>query len=146
MAKLTSQAFRLSSLPGRVAHLLAMVDHAVLGYEPFFDVRLLVFPEFAHAAPIYETVGMGLSALLLWSLRDRMRPGALFALYLVRAYGIAPFATLLALGAGVNLPGVIALRASRSAGAFPRTVPSSLPVNRPASPASAGASSASARK
>jgi hypothetical protein len=37
--------------------------------------------------------------------------GIVFALYLVRAYGIAPFATLMALGAGVNLPGVLALRA-----------------------------------
>jgi predicted amidohydrolase len=26
------------------------------GYEPFFDVRLLAFPEFAHSVPIYETV------------------------------------------------------------------------------------------
>ena len=33
-----------------------MVDRAVIGYEPFFDVKLLVFPEFAHAAPIYATV------------------------------------------------------------------------------------------
>jgi predicted amidohydrolase len=33
-----------------------MVDHAVVGYRPFFDVRLVVFPEFAHAAPVYETV------------------------------------------------------------------------------------------
>ena len=32
-----------------------MVNHAVIGYEPFFDVKLVVFPEFAHAAPIYET-------------------------------------------------------------------------------------------
>ena len=33
-----------------------MVDRAVIGYEPFFDVKLVVFPEFAHTAPIYETV------------------------------------------------------------------------------------------
>src|SRR5256885_1630426 len=32
-----------------------MIDRAVLGYAPFFPVRLLVFPEFAHAAPIYPT-------------------------------------------------------------------------------------------
>ena len=32
-----------------------MVDRAVVGYEPFFDIKLVVFPEFAHAAPIYET-------------------------------------------------------------------------------------------
>src|SRR5206468_2963308 len=42
-------------LPGRVTVLLGMIDRAVVGYRPFFDVRLIVFPEFAHAAPIYET-------------------------------------------------------------------------------------------
>ncbi len=34
----------------------ALMERAVLGYEPFFDVRLVVFPEFGHAAPVYETV------------------------------------------------------------------------------------------
>ncbi len=43
-------------LPERVGRLLAMVDRAVLGYEPFFDVKLVVFPEFAHTAPVYGTV------------------------------------------------------------------------------------------
>jgi phosphatidylglycerol---prolipoprotein diacylglyceryl transferase len=33
--------------------------------------------------PIYETVAMGLIALALWRLRDRFRPGILFALWLV---------------------------------------------------------------
>ncbi|MGI8558876.1 MAG: prolipoprotein diacylglyceryl transferase [Solirubrobacteraceae bacterium] len=33
--------------------------------------------------PIYETLAMGLVAWGLWRLRDRFRPGALFALYLV---------------------------------------------------------------
>jgi phosphatidylglycerol:prolipoprotein diacylglycerol transferase len=33
--------------------------------------------------PIYETVSMCLLAYLLWSLRDRLRPGTIFALYLV---------------------------------------------------------------
>jgi predicted amidohydrolase len=33
-----------------------IVEHTIVGYEPFFDVRLLVFPEFAHAAPIYDSV------------------------------------------------------------------------------------------
>lgn len=42
-------------LPGRVGELLTAIDRAVVGYEPFFDVKLVVFPEFAHAAPIYET-------------------------------------------------------------------------------------------
>src|ERR1700685_2381459 len=35
--------------------------------------------------PIYETVAMCLVAYLLWRLRDRMRPGGVFAVYLVRS-------------------------------------------------------------
>lgn len=38
-----------------------------------------------HPTPIYETIAMGLIAWLLWTLRDRVRPGALFALWLVLA-------------------------------------------------------------
>jgi phosphatidylglycerol:prolipoprotein diacylglycerol transferase len=33
--------------------------------------------------PIYETVTMCLLALVLWRLRDRVRPGVIFALYLI---------------------------------------------------------------
>ena len=43
-------------IPRSVERMLHMIDCAVGGYEPFFDVRLVVFPEFAHAAPIYPTV------------------------------------------------------------------------------------------
>src|SRR3954469_19974091 len=35
-----------------------------------------------HPTPVYETLTMGLVALLLWQLRDRVRPGLLFALWL----------------------------------------------------------------
>src|SRR3954468_18669640 len=38
-----------------------------------------------HPTPIYETLTMGLVALVLWKLRDLVRPGGLFALYLVLA-------------------------------------------------------------
>jgi phosphatidylglycerol---prolipoprotein diacylglyceryl transferase len=38
-----------------------------------------------HPTPIYETLSMGLVALLLWHWRDRFRPGILFAFYLVFA-------------------------------------------------------------
>jgi phosphatidylglycerol---prolipoprotein diacylglyceryl transferase len=38
-----------------------------------------------HPTPIYETVAMGTVALVLWRLRDRFRPGVLFALYLLCA-------------------------------------------------------------
>ena len=36
--------------------MLAMIDAAVAGAAPFLPVRLVVFPEFAHAAPLYPTV------------------------------------------------------------------------------------------
>ena len=38
-----------------------------------------------HPTPIYETLAMGLGAWILWQLRDRVRAGVLFALYLVYA-------------------------------------------------------------
>jgi predicted amidohydrolase len=44
-------------ISGRVDRMLEMVDDAVRGYEPFFPVRLVVFPEFAHTPPVYGTVG-----------------------------------------------------------------------------------------
>ena len=36
--------------------MLSMIDSAVAGSAPFLPVKLVVFPEFAHAAPIYPTV------------------------------------------------------------------------------------------
>lgn len=41
--------------------------------------------EEVHPTPVYETLAMGFVAFALWQLRDRVRPGALFALYLVLA-------------------------------------------------------------
>ena len=38
-----------------------------------------------HPTPIYESLAMGVAALVLWRLRDRLGPGRLFALYLVFA-------------------------------------------------------------
>ena len=39
----------------RTARMCQIAEQTVVGYEPFFDVRLLVFPEFAHAVPIHDT-------------------------------------------------------------------------------------------
>jgi formamidase len=36
--------------------MLAMIDAAVAGAAPFLPVKLVVFPEFAHAAPVFPTV------------------------------------------------------------------------------------------
>jgi len=43
--------------------MLEMIDMAVAGYGPFMDLKLLVFPEFGHAAPVYPTA-QGLLAKL----------------------------------------------------------------------------------
>lgn len=43
-------------IAARVKQMCDMIEYAVTGYEPFHDVKLVVFPEFAHAAPIYPTV------------------------------------------------------------------------------------------
>src|SRR6187397_2156282 len=36
--------------------MLSMIDSAVAGSAPFLPVKLVVFPEFAHAAPVFPTV------------------------------------------------------------------------------------------
>jgi phosphatidylglycerol---prolipoprotein diacylglyceryl transferase len=41
--------------------------------------------EEVHPTPVYEALAMGLGAWILWRLRDRVRAGILFALYLVYA-------------------------------------------------------------
>src|SRR5262245_49511542 len=35
--------------------MLSMIDSAVAGMAPFLPVRLVVFPEFSHAAPVFVT-------------------------------------------------------------------------------------------
>jgi predicted amidohydrolase len=47
----------------RVKRMLAIAEHTIVGYEPFHDVRLLAFPEFAHTPPVFDTVA---------KLRDRL--------------------------------------------------------------------------
>lgn len=45
-----------AGIAANVDRMLEMIDWAVEGYSPFFPVRLLVFPEFAHAAPVYASL------------------------------------------------------------------------------------------
>jgi formamidase len=52
-----------AEIADRTARMCAIAENTILGYEPFFEVRLLVFPEFAHSAPIYDSVA---------KLRDRL--------------------------------------------------------------------------
>lgn len=45
--------------------MLSMIDSAVAGSAAFLPVRLVVFPEFAHAAPVFETVAELLEKLAI---------------------------------------------------------------------------------
>lgn len=45
-----------AGIKANVDQMLHMIDWTVEGYGPFFNVRLLVFPEFAHTAPIYGSL------------------------------------------------------------------------------------------
>lgn len=42
-------------IAARTRRMCQLIEQTIVGYEPFFDVRLLVFPEFAHAVPAYDT-------------------------------------------------------------------------------------------
>ncbi len=37
------------------SNVLRIIEQTVTGYAPVHPVRLLAFPEFAHAAPIYDS-------------------------------------------------------------------------------------------
>src|SRR5947209_14979984 len=45
--------------------MLSLIDSAVAGAAPFLPVRLVVFPEFAHAAPVFPTVAELLDKLAI---------------------------------------------------------------------------------
>jgi len=44
-----------AAMTNNTDRMLAMIDAAVAGAAPFLPVRLIVFPEFAHAAPVFAT-------------------------------------------------------------------------------------------
>ena len=71
------------AIPARVDELVRMAEGTLAGYEPFHDVRLFVFPEFAHCAPLYPS----LKELLA---RTAVRPEDLVAPYerFCRANGV----------------------------------------------------------
>jgi predicted amidohydrolase len=50
---------------GNTDRMLSMIDSAVAGSAPFLPVRLVVFPEFAHAAPVFPTVDELLAKLAI---------------------------------------------------------------------------------
>lgn len=52
-----------SQIKERTQRMLAIAEQTVVGYAPFHDVRLLVFPEFAHTVPIHNEVDLLLKHL-----------------------------------------------------------------------------------
>jgi len=44
-----------AGIRGHADRMIATIRQTVEGYAPFHDVKLLAFPEFAHAAPVYTT-------------------------------------------------------------------------------------------
>ena len=51
--------------------MLSMIDSAVAGAAPFLPVRLAVFPEFAHAAPVFPTAAELIDKLAIWCHANR---------------------------------------------------------------------------
>ena len=45
-----------SEIADRTQRMCRIIEQTITGYEPFHDVRLLAFPEFAHAVPVYDNV------------------------------------------------------------------------------------------
>ncbi|MAI42193.1 MAG: nitrilase-related carbon-nitrogen hydrolase [Candidatus Azotimanducaceae bacterium] len=45
-----------TEISSRVDRMCEIIEQTITGYEPFFDVRLLAFPEFAHTIPVYDNV------------------------------------------------------------------------------------------
>ena len=45
-----------SEIADRTRRMCRIIEQTITGYEPFHDVRLLAFPEFAHAVPVYDNV------------------------------------------------------------------------------------------
>ncbi len=86
---LTAPGLALGYAIGRVGcQLSGDGDYGIASSLPWamaYPDGTLPTPREVHPTPIYETVSMGVVALLLWKLRDRFRLGVLFALYLVLA-------------------------------------------------------------
>ena len=56
--------------------MLSMIDAAVAGSAPFLPVRLVVFPEFAHAAPVFRDGARSCCAKLTVPIPERAHRAA----------------------------------------------------------------------
>jgi phosphatidylglycerol:prolipoprotein diacylglycerol transferase len=84
---LTAPALALGYAIGRIGcQLSGDGDYGVASGVPWamsYPDGTVPTDEQVHPTPIYETLAMGLVTWLLWRWRDRLRPGLLFAAYLV---------------------------------------------------------------
>ncbi len=64
----------LRKLPARCRYLAEMARQTVETYAPVFDIRLLVFPEFAHQAPVYPDAKNLYGKLAVELTEDILRP------------------------------------------------------------------------
>ena len=59
--------------------------HSTLPWAMAYPKGTVPTTDTVHPTPVYETLVMGIVALILWNYRDRLTGGRLFALYLVLA-------------------------------------------------------------
>src|ERR1044071_1327957 len=62
-----------TSMRANTDRMLSMIDSAVAGAAPFLPVRLIVFPEFAHSAPVFQTAGELLEKLAVRNFKKKTR-------------------------------------------------------------------------
>jgi phosphatidylglycerol---prolipoprotein diacylglyceryl transferase len=93
---LTLQMFDVAAVPLAIGYAIGRIGCQLAGdgdYGIAWDGPwAMAYPdgtvpttEEVHPTPVYETLAMGLVALLLWRWRHRWRPGTLFGLYLILA-------------------------------------------------------------
>jgi phosphatidylglycerol---prolipoprotein diacylglyceryl transferase len=93
---LSFRLFDLAAVPLAVGYAIGRIGCQISGDgdygTPWDGPWAMAYPEGTvptdvpvHPTPIYETLTMGFVAFALWRLRDRFRPGILFAMYLVAA-------------------------------------------------------------
>jgi phosphatidylglycerol---prolipoprotein diacylglyceryl transferase len=95
---LNAQLLDLAAIPLALGYAIGRIGCQVSGDgdygKPFHGLTAMGYPHgtvptppgvTVYPTPIYETVAMGLGAWVLWRLRDRVRPGLVFAGYLVLA-------------------------------------------------------------
>jgi phosphatidylglycerol:prolipoprotein diacylglycerol transferase len=97
---LNPQILDIAAIPLALGYAIGRIGCQISGDgdygKPFHGLTAMGYPNgtlptppgvTVYPTPIYETVAMALAAWVLWRLRDRVRPGLIFAGYLVLAGG-----------------------------------------------------------